>query len=125
MARRRTLGPALQFFCFSVFGTSKGRLGTSTDIGTMPYSFSDFLFFSRSKEHFWHVDGHWDHALQFFCFLFFSGSKGHFWHVDGHWNQSYSFSVFFAAAAAICDQDEQRRHKICHRLRQKECQTKC
>ena len=58
LARRRTLGPALQFFCFP--------------------------FFSRSKEQFWHVDGHWDQPYSFFCFSVFGTSKGRFWHVDGH-----------------------------------------
>ena len=88
MARRRTLGPALQFFCF--------------------------LFFSRSKEQFWHVDGHWDQPYSFSVFLFlarrrgafgtstdigtmpysfsvFCFSKEHCWRVDGHWDQPYNF----------------------------------
>ena len=122
LARRRTLGPALQFFCFSGFGTSTGRFwhvdghwdqpysfsvfcfcrgrrsnfGTSTDIGT---SLAVFLFFC-----FWHVEGALlarrrtlGPALQFFCFSVFGTSKGRFWHVDGHWDhalQFFCFSVF-------------------------------
>ena len=80
-ARRRTLGPALQFFCvfcfskeycwhvdghwdqpysffvFLILARRRGAFGTSTDIGT---SLTDFLFFCFSKEYCWHVDGHWD-----------------------------------------------------------------
>ena len=58
LARRRALGPALQFFCF-LFFEEAFLAHRRIDIGT---SLTVFLFFSRSKEHFWHVDGHWDQS---------------------------------------------------------------
>ena len=77
LARRRTLGPALQFFCFKLcfWARRRGAFGTSTDIGTMPYSFSVFCF---SKEHCWHVDGHWDQPDSFSVFLFLARRRGAF-----------------------------------------------
>ena len=114
MARRRTLGPALQFFCFSVFGTSKGRFWHVHGHWDQPYRFSVFLFFEGVLLARRRTLGP---ALKFFVFLFLAHRRGAFgtstdigtsltvflffcfskeycWHVDGHWDHPYSFSVF-------------------------------
>ena len=99
--RRRAFGTStdtaasLTVFLFLFFRRS--AFGTSTDIGA---SLTVFLFFcfwhvegallARRRT--------LGPALQFFCFLFFSRSKEQFWHVDGHWDQPYSFSVFLFLA---------------------------
>ena len=76
------------FFCFwhvegALLARRRSAFGTSTDIGT---SLTVFLFFgfwhvegallARRRT--------LGPALQFFCFPFFSRSKEQFWHVDGH-----------------------------------------
>ena len=91
LARRRTLGPALQFFCFwHVEGTILARRRT---LGPA-LQFFCFLFFSRSKEQFWHVDGHWDQPYSFSVFLFLARRRGAFGTSTGIGTMPYSFSVF-------------------------------
>ena len=85
-----------QFFCFSVFGTSKGRFWHVDRHCNQPYSFSVSVFLE--------VEGAilarrrtLGPALQFFCFSVFGTSKGRFWHVDGHMGPCltvFLFSVF-------------------------------
>ena len=107
VARRRALGPALQFFLFF----EKALLARRRTSGPA------LQFFCFSKECCWQIDDHWTSLTVFLflalrrgafgtsreigtslsVFLFFSKSKEHFWHVDGHWDQPYSFSVFLKA----------------------------
>ena len=119
MARRRTLGPALQYvFLFFCFWHVEGALLARRRTLGPALQFFCFPFFSRSKEQFWHVDGHWDQPYSFSVFLFLARRRGAFgtstdmpysfsvfcfskercWHVDGHWDQPYSFSVFLFLA---------------------------